>query len=199
MDHPDIIHYLSKFLNSKSLAMFSNTNKLIHSIANPIYLQRSIKDHVLSMMNIYLVTYEYKLNHPIVLMNEYKGYKKSSEIFFGRTTFRNNSTKIIFTGDYVYIHHKQLLTLNDIQDINKTFNINIQSIQPLITNIYTHNKSVINYVNTEKRYLGYYDPHRWGARPYIFSDLNFNIELNNLLMISAVNFDILFKICKQLL
>jgi hypothetical protein len=199
MDHPDIIHYLSKFLNSKSLAMFSNTNQLIHSIANPIYLQRSIKDHVLSMMNIYLVTYEYKLNHPIVLMNEYKGYKKSSEIFFGRTTFRNNSTKIIFTGDYVYIHHKQLLTLNDIQDINKTFNINIQPIQPLITNIYTHNKSVINYVNTEKRYLGYYDPHRWGARPYIFSDLNFNIELNNLLMISAVNFDILFKICKQLL
>jgi hypothetical protein len=90
-----------------------------------------------------------------------------------------------------------LLTLNDIQDINKTFNINIQ---PLITNIYTLNKSPINYINTEKRYIRYYDPHQWGRnKPYIFSDLNFRIEFNNLLMISAVNFDIIFKICKQLL
>lgn len=115
MDHPDIIYSISILLNSKSLAMFSNTNKLIYDISNKVYERRTIYDHVLSMVLIQDISYLYMLKAPIVFQESYKGYYRPRLPYDTSTnyqTYQKDNIRICFE-DYIYvrINHKQFLTL----------------------------------------------------------------------------------------
>jgi hypothetical protein len=75
MNHPDIISYLCQFLNSKSLAMFSNTNHFIHRISGHIYNQRTDRQHIDTMVHIDKICYSHWYEN-IILKDNHEGYTK---------------------------------------------------------------------------------------------------------------------------
>lgn len=124
MDNSDIIYYLSTILTSKSLAMFSNTNKLIHDIGTKVYFNRTLEDHVSSMLTFNEVRYYCILESRIILYDNYKDFTLIKKGFI--KTFENKNIKLIFVTDHaVTITHYQLLSTSDIDYINNTFNIKI--------------------------------------------------------------------------
>lgn len=121
MDHPDIIAYISNFLDSKSLSMLSNTNHMIYDISNNVYKNRSLYAHVSSMVTIKNLIY-YSPHKPIKLKDQYDGYKKITHMF---PTFTSETIKIIFYTTYIQISSINLLTSEMIQVLNITFDIQL--------------------------------------------------------------------------
>jgi hypothetical protein len=196
MDHPDIIHYLSNLLNSKCLAMFSNTNQLIYSIANSIYLQRSISDHVISMINInkYYYRYEYDKVLKYDKYNNYKEYKKHKHY----DIFNSNETEISFDYKSIIIKHDKLLTLDDIEHINKIFKLEINPDLLILTHI-SGCKSNLNYEYIKRKMNEYYKPiHVHKTLHYYEKNYIINLEMDKLFILTT-NYETMLTICKQLL
>jgi hypothetical protein len=192
MDNADIIYYLSNLLDSKSLAMFSNTNKINHSIANNIYAKRTVDDHVLSMMCIDNVTYRYTLKSPFVLLDNYEGFHKVND---SPNVFKNKNIQISLDHNFfVTIKHHKSLTIEDVEHINKIFNIKFN--MKIATMIIRVHKSDINYQYTEKQYLKLY-PSIDNCLMY-FSGTCY-IELSNKLIIDSYKMEYIFGVCKKLL
>lgn len=129
MNHPDIINYLSHFLDSKSLAMISNTNHTNYNICDNIYKNRSIYNHVSSMINIVQIDYRCQLKNKIVLNDHYDHYRKIKMSFYNCAAFRSKRIEIRFFNNSVKIYCRELLTPNIIQEINDTFNIELIDIE----------------------------------------------------------------------
>jgi hypothetical protein len=191
MDNADIIYYLSNLLDSKSLAMFSNTNKINNNIGTNIYTKRTVEDHVLSMMCIDNIIYRYTSNTPIILLDNYEGFHKIND---SPNVFKNKNMEISFDNNYIKIKHHKSLTIEDIEHINKLFNIKFNINHTTITiRVY---KLDINYEYTEKQYLKQYISI---SNCMTFFNWNCHIELSNKLIIDSHKMEYIYGICKKLL
>jgi hypothetical protein len=196
MDHPDIIRYLSDFLDSKSLAMISNTNYTNYNICDNVYKNRTLDEHVLSMINILRIDYKCQLKNKIVLNDHYDGYIKQNELFYNCTSFKTENIKIRFFPKVVTIYSIYLLTPELIHEINNTFNIELIDINFQLIRTY---KSNLNIENTEKALKNH---GMWDEHCYIYkckiSKINITFHRQTLSM-KTFTMDQTFDLCKKLL
>jgi hypothetical protein len=174
----------------------SNTNQLIYSIANSIYLQRSIRDHVISMININKYHYEYEYDKVLNYdkYNNYKEYKKHQHF----DIFNSDDTEILFDYKSIIIKHDRLLTLDDIEHISKIFKLKMNPVLLKLTHISGY-KSNLNYEHIKRKMNEYYKPiHVHKILCFYNKDYIINLEMDKLFILTT-NYETMLTICKQLL